>query len=68
MSGKGWLTIGALSRATQIPPATLRTWERRYGVPKASRKPSGHRLYPLEAVISSRYAAPWSVAIAPPKC
>lgn len=50
MSGKGWLTIGALSRATHIPPATLRTWERRYGVPKSSRKPSGHRLYPLEIV------------------
>lgn len=50
MIGKGWLTIGALSRATHIPPATLRTWERRYGVPKASRKPSGHRLYPLEVV------------------
>lgn len=50
MSGKGWLTIGALSRATDIPAATLRTWERRYGVPKASRKPSGHRLYPQETV------------------
>ncbi len=50
MTSRGWLTIGALSRATQIPPATLRTWERRYGVPKASRKPSGHRLYPPDVV------------------
>ena len=40
------LSIGALSRATGIPAETLRTWERRYGSPKPTRKPSGHRLYP----------------------
>lgn len=45
-SKEAWLTIGALSRATGIPAATLRTWERRYGVPASTRKPSGHRLYP----------------------
>ncbi|NOT32691.1 MAG: MerR family transcriptional regulator [Candidatus Eisenbacteria bacterium] len=39
------LSIGALSRATQIPAETLRTWERRYGSPIPERKPSGHRLY-----------------------
>ncbi|MGH7681174.1 MAG: MerR family transcriptional regulator [Candidatus Eiseniibacteriota bacterium] len=50
MKTRGWLTIGALARAAQIPAATLRTWERRYGVPEATRKPSGHRLYPPEAV------------------
>src|SRR5206468_10370316 len=44
------LTIGALSRATGIPPATLRTWERRYDFPRSSRKPSGHRLYSTEEV------------------
>ena len=44
------LSIGALSRATGIPVETLRTWERRYGFPKASRKPSGHRLYGLGAI------------------
>ena len=44
------LTIGALSRATGIPPATLRTWERRYKFPRSARKPSGHRLYSTDAV------------------
>ena len=44
------LTIGALSRATGIPPATLRTWERRYKFPRSARKPSGHRLYSTEEV------------------
>jgi len=44
------LTIGALSRATGIPPATLRTWERRYSFPRSARKPSGHRLYSTQEV------------------
>ncbi len=44
------MSIGALSRATGIAIDTLRTWERRYGVPRPARKPSGHRLYPAEAV------------------
>jgi len=44
------LTIGALSRATGIPPATLRTWERRYNFPRSDRKPSGHRLYSTQEV------------------
>ncbi len=46
----GPLTIGALSRATNIPVETLRTWERRYGAPQPERKPSGHRLYPAASV------------------
>jgi MerR family transcriptional regulator, light-induced transcriptional regulator len=44
------LSIGALSRATGIPPETLRTWELRYGFPVPERKPSGHRLYPMSSV------------------
>ena len=28
-----------------IPPATLRTWEERYGLPTPERSPGGHRLY-----------------------
>jgi len=47
---RGWLTIGSLSRATGIPVETLRTWERRYQYPRPVRKPSGHRLYPLDSV------------------
>jgi methanogenic corrinoid protein MtbC1 len=44
------LSIGALSRATGIPIDTLRTWERRYGIPAARRKASGHRVYALDTV------------------
>ncbi|HET9384683.1 MAG TPA: MerR family DNA-binding transcriptional regulator [Gemmatimonadales bacterium] len=53
----GRLTIGTLSAATGIPPETIRTWERRYGFPKAERKPSGHRVYPLAAVPRLRRVA-----------
>jgi methanogenic corrinoid protein MtbC1 len=45
-----WLSIGALSRATGVAVETLRTWEGRYGFPVPERKPSGHRVYPLQAV------------------
>jgi DNA-binding transcriptional MerR regulator/methylmalonyl-CoA mutase cobalamin-binding subunit len=41
---------GALSRATGIPPETLRTWEQRYGFPVPERKPSGQRVYPVASV------------------
>ena len=44
------LSIGALSRATRIPVETLRTWEQRYGSPRPTRKPSGHRVYSSNAV------------------
>ena len=50
-SDEGLLTIGALARATRIPVPTLRTWERRYGSPQPTRKPSGHRLYPVSLVV-----------------
>jgi len=53
----GAMSIGALSKATGIAVETLRTWERRYGVPVASRKPSGHRLYPAAAVEPLRRVA-----------
>ena len=56
-SGEGRLSIGALSRATGIPIETLRTWERRYGVPEPMRKPSGHRVYALAAVPRLRRVA-----------
>jgi methanogenic corrinoid protein MtbC1 len=46
----GRLSIGALSRATGIPVETIRTWETRYGYPVALRKPSGHRLYEIDAI------------------
>ena len=54
---RGLLTIGALSAATGVPVETLRTWERRYGFPVAARKPSGHRVYPLDTVPRLRLIA-----------
>jgi MerR family transcriptional regulator, light-induced transcriptional regulator len=45
-----WISIGALARASGIPVGTLRNWERRYGFPLPSRKPSGHRLYPVDDI------------------
>lgn len=34
-----------VERLTGIPMNTLRAWERRYGVPKPTRGPGGHRVY-----------------------
>lgn len=51
------LSIGALARATGIPVETLRTWESRYGFPVPERKPSGHRVYPVESVARLRRVA-----------
>jgi DNA-binding transcriptional MerR regulator/methylmalonyl-CoA mutase cobalamin-binding subunit len=51
------LSIGALARATGIAVETLRTWESRYGFPVPERKPSGHRVYPLDAVLRLRRIA-----------
>ena len=39
------VSIGAISKATNIPVNTLRTWERRYGFPVPARTTGGHRLY-----------------------
>lgn len=50
MSQSPDLSIGALSAAVDIPVATLRTWERRYGFPRSERRPSGHRRYAVEVV------------------
>ena len=37
--------IGVVERMTDIPAATLRVWERRYGFPDTARTEGGHRLY-----------------------
>lgn len=39
------LTISDLSDRTGVPPATLRSWELRYGFPHPARLPGGHRRY-----------------------
>ncbi len=51
------MSIGALSRATDIPVNTIRTWERRYGYPEAHRTESGHRLYRPDLVSDLRLVA-----------
>lgn len=45
-------TIKETSRITGVPEATLRTWERRYGVVDPARTPSGYRLYSPHAIAS----------------
>ena len=39
------LTIQDVSRMLQVPAPTIRSWERRYGVPMVSRSDGGHRRY-----------------------
>jgi len=39
------LTIGDLAGRTGVPPATLRSWESRYGFPRPARMAGGHRRY-----------------------
>ncbi len=51
------LSIGAVSRATGIPISTLRTWERRYGVPSAERSEANQRRYAMRVVPYLRLVA-----------
>src|SRR4051812_44897471 len=37
------LTIQAVSQLLDVPAPTIRSWERRYGVPPTSRSQGGHR-------------------------
>lgn len=39
------LTISDLADRTGVPPATLRSWESRYGFPRPTRLAGGHRRY-----------------------
>lgn len=47
--------IGAVTRMTGIPEATLRIWERRYSFPVSTRTPGGHRLYSPQEVARLRW-------------
>ncbi len=44
------ISIGALANATGVPANTIRTWERRYGFPVASRTAGGQRVYDPDCV------------------
>jgi MerR family transcriptional regulator, light-induced transcriptional regulator len=48
MSRPARYTIRAVSALTGINPNTLRAWERRYGLVRPERTPSGYRLYTAE--------------------
>lgn len=51
------MSIGAISEATDIPTATLRTWERRYGFPDPDRTAAGHRRFSPDIVERLRLTA-----------
>lgn len=45
MSSRGRYRIQTVSEMTGVPAATLRAWERRYGIPSPERTESSYRLY-----------------------
>lgn len=47
-------TIKAASELTGLPAATLRAWERRYGIARPERTDSGYRLYDEQALSEIR--------------
>src|ERR1051326_496626 len=48
-------SISAVARMLDIPVATLRTWEDRYGQVVPARNASGHRLYTRQQVEQLRF-------------
>ncbi len=50
------LPIRTIAELTGVPATTLRAWERRYGLLKPQRAPSGHRLYSQDDVARVRLA------------
>lgn len=48
------LTIQDVSRLLQVPAPTIRSWERRYGIPSATRTEGGHRRYSPEQLTMLR--------------
>jgi DNA-binding transcriptional MerR regulator len=54
-SSGGVYSIGALASAIDVPQATLRTWEERYGVIVPERTAAGHRLYSRDQMERLRF-------------
>ena len=48
-------SIGAVERMLNIPSATIRNWEERYGLVKPQRSDGGHRLYTRAQVEQLRF-------------
>lgn len=55
MSGRPVYSIGAVAQMLGIPPATMRTWEERYGLLVPERSPGGHRVYSRDQVEQLRF-------------
>jgi DNA-binding transcriptional MerR regulator len=55
MNSRPVYSIGAVAQMLGIPPATLRTWEERYGLPVPERRPGGHRVYSRDQVDQLRF-------------
>ena len=55
MSGRPVYSIGAVAQMLGIPPATLRTWEERYGLLAPERSSGGHRVYSRDQVEQPRF-------------
>jgi DNA-binding transcriptional MerR regulator len=54
-SSEGIYSIGAVASMLGLPPATLRTWEERYGAVLPRRTAAGHRLYSRDQVEQLRF-------------
>jgi DNA-binding transcriptional MerR regulator len=48
--GRALFTIGSVARLLDVPPATIRTWEARYGQIVPARSGGGQRLYSRDQV------------------
>jgi DNA-binding transcriptional MerR regulator len=59
-------TVKAAAIATGVTESRLRTWERRYGIPKPGRSPTGRRLYGEEDLATIRRMAALVGAGIPP--
>lgn len=55
--GDGGIRLDQLARLTGLSPVLIRAWERRYGLPVASRTAGGHRRYTREQAELVRRAA-----------
>lgn len=59
MSEQGPFPIREVARLTGVNPVTLRAWQRRYGLLKPLRAPSGHRLYSTTDIEQIRHILHW---------
>jgi DNA-binding transcriptional MerR regulator len=57
MSDVATYSIGAVAKMVRVRPATLRTWEERYGIVQPVRSAGGHRLYSRRDIERLRFVA-----------